>query len=335
MIGIVVVGLVVAFVFMEFIVSPGLAGYLRYKCGFDTQLAEPGEKIGFTGSLVNNFFLPIIYISLALSLPEGAKIAGKDNNNGSYRMCLLPYHSSRHTLVFSLPQRGVYKGGRFFLETGDCLGFKSSVLSDKISQNITVMPRKCDDEKVIQTLGGFIGDISVRRFIIEDPVLTLGYREYTGREPMKKISWPHSARTGKLVVKNNDYTVDVNVAVVLNMASGTALEKEKSLEIVRTVCEQLEQQRIPYQFLSNGDVGSRKEGYGRKHLNALMMDMGRSELFCHTSFDALIDRCISERKSDRSYIIVSPPLSVENKEAISRLSKYSEYEPCVLEAEVE
>ena len=131
------------------------------------------------------------------------------------------------------------------METGDLLGFKSFVKSGKIAANITVMPRKCEDELILQTLGGYIGDISVKRFIIEDPMLTIGFNDYTGREPMKKISWPLSARKGKLVVKNYDYTVDVSVIVVLNLASGSAREKEKCLEITRTACEQLESKHIP------------------------------------------------------------------------------------------
>ena len=197
------------------------------------------------------------------------------------------------------------------------------------------MPKLCADEPVLKILGGYIGDISVRRFILEDPVLTVGTLDYTGREPMKKISWKHSARAGRLMVKNSDYTVDANAAVVLNMASGSEEEKEKSLEIVRTVCERLEQERIPYQFLSNGDAGNLEEGFGPMHMNRLMTNLGRSMLCGFSSFDGLIERCIRERKRSRSYFIVSAPLSAEEREALDRLRRYSEYEICVLEAEVD
>lgn len=335
MIAIIAVGIAAAVIVMQFIVSPRLPGHLHYQYGFDIQLAEPGEKIVYTGRLFNDWFLPAVYVSFSASLPEGAVITGRGNNYEAYRLCLLPHHGNRHTLTFSLPRRGVYRGGRYYLETGDFLGFKSHIRADHITGSITVMPRKCEEEKVIQMLGGYIGDISVRRFIMEDPVLTLGFRDYTGREPMKKISWPHSARASRLMVKTSDYTVDVSVAVVLNMAHGTEKEKEKSLEIVRTVCEQLEARQIPYQFLSNGDVGSREEGYGQKHLSALMTGLGRSELYAYASFDTLIDRCIRERKNNRSYILVSPPLTAENHTSLSRLLEYSDHAPCVLEAEVD
>lgn len=214
MITIFFVGLAVAVIVMEFIISPKLSYHLSYRYTYDTELAEPDEKIVFTGRLINSF---------------------------------------------SLPKRGVYRGGRYFIETGDFLGFRSYVRSEKLSSKITVMPRKCEDEQVIRALGGYIGDISVRRFIIKDPILNICFREYTGHEPMKMISWPQSVRAGKLMVKNNDYTVDMNVAIVLNMYTGSNAEKEKCLEIVRTVCEQIEANRVPYSFFCNGDIREKKE----------------------------------------------------------------------------
>jgi hypothetical protein len=334
MIALILVGLVLSILFMQFVITPRVAGHLYYGYSFDTELAEPGEKITYSDRLVNNFFLPVSYISLALALPEGAKISEKNRNNDAYRIWLPPFNSSRHTLSFTLPRRGVYRGGRYFMETGDLLGFKSFVKSGKIAANITVMPRKCEDELILQTLGGYIGDISVKRFIIEDPMLTIGFNDYTGREPMKKISWPLSARKSKLVVKNYDYTVDVSVIVVLNLASGSAREKEKCLEITRTACEQLESKHIPYQFLSNGDVNERKEGFGKMHLNAIMTDLGRSELISYSSFDTLIDRCIQKRKNNGSYIIISSPLSESDRISLHKLNKFCDYAPCVLEAEV-
>lgn len=335
MIALLFAGLTAAVLVMQFLIAPRLPGHLRYTHSFDADLAEPGEAIAYTGELSNTWFWPAVYLTFALILPEGAEIAGGDGNHATFRLSLLPHRSSRHTLTFTLPRRGVYRRGRYYLESGDFLGFRSCVEAENFPEAITVMPRRCEETPVIRALGGYIGDISVRRFIIEDPVLTVGVRDYTGREPMKQISWPHSARAGKLMVKNCDHTAELNVAVVLNMASGAAAEKEKSMEIVRTVCEQLEKQRIPYRFLSNGDAGSRKAGFGRAHFRAVMQDLGRSQLICHTSFDALVERCLREHRQNRGYILVTPPLTAENRASLDRLARCLDHAPCVLEAEVD
>ena len=334
MITLILFGLTVIILLLQFVVMPKASQHLMLHYSFDTHLAEPDEKIVFSGRLSNNWFLPVSYINFFEFMPEGAVISGTEKNSEAHRLSLFSYRSYRHTVVFTLPKRGVYRTGKYYIETGDFLGFKSKVISDEIDANITVMPRLCQDEPVLKILGGYLGDISVRRFIMEDPVLTIGYLDYTGREPMKKISWKHSAKVGKLMVKNSDFTVDANAAVVLNMASGSDEEKEKSFEIVRTVCEMLEQAQIPYQFLSNGDVRNLEEGFGKMHLDQLMTNLGRSRLYNYASFDSLIDRCIRERKKSRSYFIISAPLSSEERMTLARLQRYSEYELCVLEAEV-
>ncbi len=334
MITFILLGLAVIIVIMQFIVSPNTSQHLLINHVFDTKLAEPDEKIAFTDRLVNNWHFPIVYMNYYEYMPEGAVISGKKTNSEAHRLFLLPHHSYRNTVLFSLPQRGVYKSGKYYLETGDFLGFRSFVKSGPINADITVMPKMCTDEPVLRVLGGYLGDISVRRFIMEDPVLSIGYLDYTGREPMKKISWKHSAKAVKLMVKNSDYTVDANAAVILNMYSGSNEEKEKSFEIVRTVCEKLEHEHIPYQFISNGDAGILEEGLGKKHIDQLMTNLGRSRLYSYFSFESLIERCIMERKKSRSYFVISAPLSDSDREILSFLQKYSEYEICVLEAEV-
>ena len=335
MITFVLVGLAAVILLLEFSITPKASRHLWLRHTFDTRLAEPGEAIALTGRLTNSWFLPILYINLYEYMPEGASIAGKEGNCEAHSLFLLPRRGFRHKVLFTLPKRGVYRSGKYYVQTGDFLGFRSWVTSGEIRADITVMPKCCEDEPMLRILGGYIGDISVRRFIMEDPVLTVGYLDYTGREPMKKISWKHSARTGRLMVKNSDFTVDADAAVVLNMASGSEEEKEKSLEIVRTVCERLERERVPYQFLSNGDAGNLEAGFGTKHINQLMTNLGRSKLCGYSSFDSLIERCIRERKRSRSYFIISAPLSAEEREALDRLRRHSEYEICVLEAEVD
>ena len=333
MITFILIGMIVAICLMQFFFMPKIQNHLYIDYSFDTKLAEPGEKIGFSSKIASDWILPIVYVALYQYMPEGATIIGKKKNRDSHRLFLLPYNSFQSTLFFTLPKRGVYKKGRYFVESGDFLGFKSWVESGSINADITIMPKRCEDEMVLNALGGYLGDISVRRFILEDPVLTIGYLDYTGREPMKKISWKQSAKVGKLMVNNNDYTTDAT-AVVLNMDLGTSEEKEKCLEIVRTVCEELEKVHVPYQFLSNGDAGILEEGYGRRHMHQIMKNLGKSQLTSFFTFDNLIERCIRERKRSRSYFVVSAPLRDKEKDALIRLQRFSEYEICVLEAEV-
>lgn len=329
MIGLLFVGLLAVCGFLQVVMAPTVLKNLFYEYKYDTRLAEPGERITFTSKIINAWRFPVAYINVSEQLPEGAVIENGTTNRYGYRLFLFPKKSHTHETHLTFSRRGVYRNGRCFLETGDFLGFQAKVRNIDITSDLVIMPKRSEDEYVIKTLGGFLGDISVRRFIIEDPVLNIGYRDYTGREPMKNISWSQSAKVDKLMVKNNDFTVDTNVAVVLHMDNNRDQEMEDCLEIVRTVCEELEKKRIPYEFISDGDVGNLNEGYGTRHLNYLMTRLGRSRLHGYYSFGELMDECIRKKKNNRSYIVITPRLDEVEKAALNKLQAYSDHEVCV------
>lgn len=332
MIALIFVGLAIVIGYIQIKLAPTVLQNLFCEYEFDMKLAEPGEVISCRNKLINAWLFPVVYINYIIHLPEGAEKVNGGGKAERHRLFLLPKQKYESDIRFTLPKRGVYKSGKNYLETGDFLGFNSKVVSEELKADIVIMPEKSQDEQVISTLGGYLGDISVRRFIIEDPVLTVGYREYTGKEPMKNISWNQSARKNELMVKKNDFTTDTNVAVVLNMQNSDREKMEECYRIARTVCEQLEEKRIPYEFMSNGDVGNCNEGYGNRHLNYIMMRLGRSNQFSYYSFDELIERCIQKKKNNRSYIIITSGSSEEETRAISSLQAVSDHEVCVLTA---
>ena len=204
------------------------------------------------------------------------------------------------------------------------------------------MPRRWEDPRLAVTLGGYLGEISVRRFLFEDPVLTIGVREYTGSEPLKQISWKQTARTGTLQVKNYDYTVDANVTVLLNLDGGSDADRELSFQMVRTVCETLERRRIPYEFFGNGDLfgpqGELKwlpEGLGVQHFRIVMYALGQCRGTVYFSFSRMVERCVQRRRRSRGYVVISPPLREKDREALRALRRISETEPCLLTARAE
>ena len=66
-----------------------------------------------------------------------------------------------------------------------------------------------------------------------------------------------------------------------------------------------------------------------------MTALGRSRLFSFTGLERLIDRCLTERRSDRSYIVVTAPLSDADRSQLDRLQKFCDHELCILEAEAD
>lgn len=234
---------------------------------------------------------------------------------------LMPRQKLRREITGSLPKRGRYFLRGADLNGGDFLGLTEQTKSFHAFEEIVVLPKRAGNSPAITALGGFLGDISVRRFILEDPVLTLGFREYTGREPQKQIAWTQSLRTGKLLVKEFDHTLEASVTVLLNVScSGEDRFSriEKTFSLARTVCEMLEERRIQYSFLTNamaaGALGLWKsvtEGLGESHLMAILEGLGRATYDPAERFKQTVERAARMAEQGRSHILITPDADPE------------------------
>ena len=201
---------------------------LHVHFSIDTKLSEPGETVTLRYTVRNSSPFPIMYAGLSLRLdtaftPEEdeefmRKHAVSDFAGTliSHNFYLAPKRQFSGKLRFSVRQRGLYDLGRYYLEFGDFLGLKPRVLSEDTGIRIICTAAPCDTPS-IRALGGELGAVSVRRFLYDDPTMVLGYRDYSGREPLKQISWNQSAKAGRLIVRQHDFTTDRAAVVIVNI----------------------------------------------------------------------------------------------------------------------
>jgi len=339
-------GLVLTVLMIELLSLKDPMEKVRVSYELNMKLAEPGEKITLSYTVSNTSRLPIFHLGLSFAFGSNVHIVGDKKwlerhvsseitgESMDCTMFLPPMTTRKGRFQITLGRRGFYRLGTHYIEIGDMLGLRASVSSEEGDRPLVCTAEMSEDDTQIDVLGGFLGDVSVRRFIMEDPSLVVGYHDYTGTEPMKKISWIQTAKTGKMMVKQNDFTLDYNVAIAVNMERhhSAAVELEEVLKLTRTACEVLEERRVPYAFLSNGDLSDAPEGFGRTHISSILRSIGLSNGACHVSFGELVDRCIAQRGNNRSYIIVTPELDTEGEAALNRLRSFSDHEVCVLYA---
>ena len=275
---------------------------VKYLGSCDKRIAEPGEKVRFTAELENHSKYLVTFTRLTVTNPNAATYVETKEWAGRpliksfrswhvvERMDILPHHKRSFCVDMSFSHRGCYQVGKVNVEVGDLLGIKeASDLHD--AEEIVIIPEHTRNKPALDAFGGFLGDISVRRFLYDDPVLTLGFRDYSGRDPMKSISWTQTAKAGKLQVKVFDHTAELNAVVMLNVEGATEEEFEEIMRVARTVCQQLEQKKIPYGVCTNGDltgqygkVFSFPAGLGDKHFGEIMYALGKAERICYYSF---------------------------------------------------
>ena len=315
--------------------------HLHLTFELDSKLVEPGEEIFLRYSVRNTSRWPLLYASLTLRLDPVFRVCEDESwmkrhavvdftgTRIDHHFYLLPHRKFSGRLRLCVRERGFYDLGRYYLESGDFLGLKPVLRDGDVDLRIICTARQCETPE-IRALGGELGNVSVRRFILDDPSLLIGYREYSGREPMKQISWNQTAKAGRLMVRQNDFTTDRIAEVIVNIDPSHPPVMEKCLSMTRSVCEKLEEAKIPYAVKSNGDLATLAEGLGKTHLFYIQRRIGLSRYTGYIQFPLLIERCIRQRRLGCTYIVITPELDPSFTAAVERLARYADHQPIIL-----
>ena len=336
--------------FLCLVITAGLLQALILRHGLDKvsytldiseRFVECDQKFDVTAVIENRKLLPVLFLRLDEYYPkpididtDNSPISVSESNalmpdsvKLSQTMYLLSNQRIRRTLSVSFPNRGVKTFRDAVLTGGDLFGTREDSKTAPLRHTVIVLPKRLDAPELEDTFGNFLGDMSVRRYILEDPVLTLSFREYTGREPMKDISWPRSLRDGKLMVKQYDYTMELSATVILNVApvSGDPEDEEqnlaaleRALSLARGVCEYLEHKKVSYNFQTNaiaagisGAWASGGDGLGRGHLMSILQGLGAATAFASKPFSRLMEDAINRAESGRAHILITTGMDGE------------------------
>lgn len=319
--------------------------HVALRCEVDMRLIEPDEVLTLSYRVRNSAAWPLFFVGFSFLFDDSVEVredqAWKEAHSSggflgqvyNFDAVLPPRRILRGSIRLSIRERGARSLGKIYIETGDFLGFRSRVRTYDIPGTVVCTARSLPEAPELRPLGGFLGDVSVRRFLMEDPSLVLGYREYTGSEAMKRISWTQTARTGKLMVKNHDFTVDTDVAVLVDMESCKKPVAERCLSLTRTVCDRLEAAKIPYTVLSNGDLFETEKGIGRKHCFEIQRRIGLSHFVRYRRFEQMAAHWVSAGVGRRGWIVITPSAATGAGAAIQQLLTASGTQLCVLTGE--
>ena len=296
---------------------------------FSRALLEEGESMELVVTIRNKSRWYIPYIRMEQTLPEHmtSHVPKKDryedvHNRMGVRqnIWLRPREAVEKRIPVTVERRGRYLLEDIRLYAGDFLGRKETRKTFTMYTEAVVYPKAGDLPSYHVKEGGLMGEISTNRFLNEDPVLTLGFREYTGREPMKAISWHQSARMGRLMVKNFDHTLRPMVTVVLNNDPDVPDEdREASYALTRRICDDLERQGIQFDFYSNAILAGSfqkncyvSEGLGRAHQRVIYEELGRATPDTYRTFQRMI-KDIARGTAGRSIMLVDPCADAEQE----------------------
>lgn len=320
---------------------------------------EEGEIFQIKTSISNYGLKTMSFLKVEEVFPKEIHLVNGGNihsngNNILYTNSLYIEKSQKitRTIEASLPKRGLYFLGGCKLNGGDFLGLKENYKEIEQREEIIVFPRLLDSHKICQALSEYYGDFLVKRFYIDDPLLVSSYKDYSGREPMRSISWIQSARKNHLMVKEFDHTMDMSVTILLDIylhwSDGMHKEQmEYCYSLVRTIGEFLEGKKVSYRLLTNTYIRSGQAvyevletaGQGSHHYTMLLYTLGQadSNTFCDTG--QLYEMAVSKYAGENTYFYVAPFENEKRTELVQNLQNrlgsqvYTMYASELMEAE--
>ncbi|MDF2609139.1 MAG: hypothetical protein K0R92_613 [Lachnospiraceae bacterium] len=299
---------------------------IHYHCIPSKLGCEPGEVFEIMTTVSNYGFRTIPFLKLEEEFPKDIVILDKENALGNQNYCLytsMLYIRGRQritrTIRASLPNRGLYflEGSRLF--SGDFLGLRENFKEVKNRKELIVFPKLLNDNTILQALSGYYGDFTARRYYIEDPLLVTSYRDYTGREPMRSISWLQSAKKNRLMVKEFDYTTDMSVTILLDVYLHWSEGTHRSLleycfSLVRTIAEFLEQKKVSYRLLTNAYIRSEntdiegldRAGQGSHHFTMLLYTLGQADSNTFCDIEGIYNIAIKKYSGENAIFYIAP-----------------------------
>lgn len=198
-----------------------------YERGFHEQRLFAGESLHMSVSVANTKPLPVPWLKIEDQFPAelplvGRKLASSEVPNRhilDHAASLGPYEQVRWDYEIACDQRGFYFFGPAQLKSGDIFGVFGNERRIEGVDRLIVYPRIVDLPEL-----GFpgkepFGEQTGQQRIFEDPIRTIGVREYHPEDSMRRVHWKATARQGDLQVKVYEPTITQQLGIFLNVST--------------------------------------------------------------------------------------------------------------------
>lgn len=319
---------------------------LTYRRHFDKETVFVGQDVILIDQIINQKLLPIPWVRLESKMDQSIQVNGKvqfdHTDSGVYRtlLSLLPYQKLTRRHHFTVTKRGVFELDTINLTIGDMFGFDEIFSSFETDAKIIVYPTLLDHDQLTLPAQNFLGEQSVKRWINEDPFLTVGTRDYEAGDSIAQINWKATARTKNIQVKVNDYTADREPVIVINGDQSDDIWFpivdqqlfEQSISQAATVAHFLEGNGESYSLATNiVDARDRhvnhrpfiniEAGNGSPHFYHILTQLAYLVPERSRHFKYLLDEIIDQRKNRCDILLITPIMTSELLVKIEQLRK--------------
>lgn len=299
---------------------------LHYRCAFSVSKVFEGDEVFFKETVHNNKFIPVQWLKAEIHTKKWLDFANtrstiaQDSRFVTSGFSMGSYQKTTRTWNVKCTRRGVYNIENVTLAGGDFLGMTTYSVAVSVGAVLTVYPAMINIEDMFVSAKKLQGEYIVRRWILDDPFVQSGAREYTPGDPMNRIHWSATAKQGSLMVIKNEFTSQYSMRIILNIQSMEyeymkTVDRdliELGIKAAATLLDRALSAGISVGIASNGctcDAGNETVftamASGRQHVTELLGVLARLELIKVREFEDYIEDIYSLIENGEVIIITS------------------------------
>lgn len=313
---------------------------IEYTRFFSVPTAFAGDEVQMVERISNHKLLFVPWLELESNIDPSFKFGSQTNLNirhGQFHRSVFtmwPYMRITRKHRVKCTRRGLYFLDSVALNCCDLLGFSVDTTGRKLSARILVYPRLVSMDDIPLPTHSWQGDIAVRRWIVDDPFMISGVREYRWGDALNHINWSATARTGKLQVHNRDFTADPHLMIYLNFDTSDDMWDavtnpeciEQGISYAASIAHYMINQGIEtgfacngYQIYPNGESLRIEPRCGRDHFTYILDNMARLVIKRSVSFYTFLEQDIIRGITNTDILIITSYMSDRLSDQIRKL----------------
>ncbi|GAB4542659.1 MAG: hypothetical protein Kow0063_34970 [Anaerolineae bacterium] len=240
---------------------------LHYHRHFSETRAFLGETIDLTLEVRNQKLLPLTWLEVtdifspALPVDQAEVVINRASNLGEFRSFWMPGAFQRLTRHFTIQctQRGYHTYGPATINTGDGFGLFSRKALASRQDRIIVYPRLYPVAELRLPAKNPFGEHASRLHLFEDPLRTVGIREWRSGDSPRRVHWKASARHQHLLSRVYEPSEEPQILIFLNVATlerhwqGSIPElQERAISVASSLAAYCTELRLPVGLIANG-----------------------------------------------------------------------------------
>ena len=300
-------------------------GNIHYDCRPSVRSCEPGDAFLVYSTVSNHGRRSSLTLRVEERFPKrlnvleaeeyNVKVLTDDHRLYNSTVLVRGRQQVKRYLRASINERGRYEFSFARIYAGDFLGLYEYEFVRDNDHTIVIYPKKIENADLLKAFTNAIDEIAMKKQLMEDPISVCEYRDYTGREPLRQISWTQSAIRNKLIVKEFDPVWQYSLTIVLDVQYHGDFDvhreqREFCFSLVRTLCELLEERMIGYRLITNATISggiSRFESTGGMggSFNRILYALGSAGNGSVCSVEQLMNEVLADNRQRNRLVFVS------------------------------